>query len=457
MLFTLFGATGDLTTKKLLPALYQLYMEEALPDNFVVLCVGRRPYETKEFLEHLLDKMKVTYEKWADFEPHICYYAMDMSDEGAYEGLKERIESFSSWHHANKIFYLATAPHYFPVVAKALVKTGLIRKGQMREKIVFEKPFGDNLETAKAYNKMLQEVISESQIYRIDHYLGKEMLQNIMTVRFANRIFENIWSSEHIDYIKIYALEEEGVKERGGYYDGAGALKDMVQNHLFQTLALVAMDAPGGLNDEWVKEAKVEVMSHLRLDEKIIKGQYVGYLDERGIPESSKTETFVALRAFVDTERWQGMPFYLVTGKKMGKKHAGIEIVFKDTQCFFEKGNIERNRLFIEIYPREGLVLQFNGKAPGLQDYIMPMKLDYCHSCNIMGNSPEAYEKLLLDCLHDDRSLFTRWDEVEMAWHVIESMAERMANSQLHLYESGNDILNEVNARWEAIFETELD
>lgn len=455
MLFTLFGATGDLTTKKLIPALYRLYEEEALPENFVVTCVGRRPYTTEAFVAHLKSKMKGTFDKWDAFESHLFYHAMDMEDADAYEGLKHHMASFSSWKHANRIFYLATAPHYFPIVAKSLVRCGLLSKGEMREKIVFEKPFGADLETAKAYNKMLQEEISESQIYRIDHYLGKEMLQNILTVRFANRIFENIWSSEHIDYIKIYALEEEGVKERGGYYDGAGALKDMIQNHLFQTLALVAMDAPNGLNDEWIKDSKVDVMSRLKIDKAIVRGQYKGYLDEKGIPENSQTETFVGLKAYVETERWEGMPFYLVTGKRMEKKQAGVEIVFKGTDCFFEKGQIERNRLTIEIYPREGLVLQFNGKAPGLQDFIMPMKLDYCHNCHIMGNSPEAYEKLLLDCLNDDRALFTRWDEVEYAWEVVESMGDLMEKAPLVIYENGKEILERVNESWEElIFET---
>ncbi len=459
MLFTLFGATGDLTTKKLIPALYHLYLEQALPEGFRIICVGRRPYTWDEFEAHLVNKMDVTkFEQWAAFKAHLCYHAMDIGDESAYAGLKATVDGLDPFKHRIKIYYLATAPRFFPVVARALVANDLIHKGEAREKMVFEKPFGENLETAKAYNKILLEFIDESQIYRIDHYLGKEMLQNILTVRFANKIFENIWSAEHIDYIKIFALESEGVKERGGYYDRAGALKDMVQNHLFQTLSLVAMDPPSGINDDWIKDEKVKVMHHLRIDPSVVKGQYVGYLDEKDIPDASTTETFVGIKAFVDTPRWLGMPFYLITGKKMNEKHAGIEIVFKDTAYFFEKGQPERNRLTIEIYPREGIVLQFNGKAPGLQAYTMPMKLDYCHNCHIMGNSPEAYEKLLLDCLHDESALFTRWDEVEKAWEVIEHMAQVMAGVPLHAYKTGEDIYKVMTDTWkEALFDYEMD
>lgn len=455
MLFTLFGATGDLTTKKLIPALYNLYAVDELPEGFKILCIGRRAYTNEAFEAHLLSKMTEAFPKWDAFKSHIAYYDMDISDQGSYPAFKAFVDGFDVPKSARKIFYLATAPRFFPIVAGALVDSGLIRKGEMREKIVFEKPFGEDLKTAKAYNKMLQEVIDESQIFRIDHYLGKEMLQNIMTVRFANKLFESIWDARHIDHVKIYALEDEGVKERGGYYDASGALKDMVQNHLFQTLSLVAMDPPRGLNDDWIKNAKVAVMDHLRIEPDLFLGQYEGYLSEKGIPETSTTETFVALKAYVKTPRWEGMPFYLLTGKKMKKKRAGIEIVFKHSDCFFEKGQPERNKLTIEIFPREGIVLQFNGKAPGLQAYTMPMKLDYCHTCHVMGNSPEAYEKLILDILHDESALFTRWDEVEKAWEVVEDIQKVMQDLPLHRYSNENQVLEPLKERWEGFnFET---
>jgi glucose-6-phosphate 1-dehydrogenase len=348
----------------------------------------------------------------------------------------------------DKIYYLATAPHYFPIIARALIANRLIQRGDMRSKIVFEKPFGEDLETAKAYNKLLLESIDESQVYRIDHYLGKEMLQNILTVRFANKIFESIWNHENIDHIKIIALESETVKQRGGYYDRSGALKDMVQNHLFQTLALVAMDSPMGLSDALIKNEKVKVLENIQISDEVIFGQYDGYLSEKDIPDDSKTETFVAIKAYINSQRWRNTPFYLMTGKKLSKKIAEIIVTFKDANCFFEKGQPVKNILKIEIFPREGIILQFNGKAPGLQAYTMPMKLDYCHMCNIIGNSPEAYEKLILDVIHDDASLFTRWDEIESAWRIIDSMSNIKRFEPLYIYKTEEELMKVVSEKW---------
>lgn len=238
MLFTIFGATGDLTTKKLIPALYRLYEEDQLPEPFKIMCVGRRSYETDAFVQEVRAKVDGAYPDWEAFSQNIHYYTMDFSDPEAFAGYGEEISGLNLPKHGDRIYYLATAPHYFPIIAKALIDHRLLVKGDMRSKIVFEKPFGEDLDSAKAYNRLLLESIEESQVYRIDHYLGKEMLQNILTVRFANKIFESIWDHENIESVKILALESETVKQRGGYYDRSGALKDMVQNHLFQTLAL---------------------------------------------------------------------------------------------------------------------------------------------------------------------------------------------------------------------------
>lgn len=448
MLFSIFGATGDLTTKKLIPALYRLYEEDRMPEPFKILCIGRRPYEEGDFINEVRSKIEGQYPDWEAFSKSIHYYAMDFSDEAHFVLFEAYVRSLNIPTYGDKIYYLATAPHYFPIIARALIANRLIQRGDMRSKIVFEKPFGENLETAKAYNKLLLESIDESQLYRIDHYLGKEMLQNIMTVRFANKIFESIWNHENIDNIKIIALESETVKQRGGYYDRSGALKDMVQNHLFQTLALVAMDSPMGLNDTLIKNEKVKVLENIQISDEVIFGQYEGYLSEKDIPDDSKTETFVAIKAYINSQRWRNTPFYLMTGKKLSKKIGEIVVTFKDSNCFFEKGQPEKNILKIEIFPREGIILQFNGKAPGLQSYTMPMKLDYCHMCNVVGNSAEAYEKLILDVIHDDASLFTRWDEIESAWRVIDSMISMKRFEPLYIYKTEEEIMKVVNDKW---------
>ena len=448
MLFTIFGATGDLTTKKLIPALYRLFEEEQLLAPFTIVCVGRRPYEQSVFVEEIFSKLAGEYPKWDVFSARIFYYSMDFSMESSFEAFRAYIDTLNGPLFGDKIYYLATAPHYFPIIANALINCQLLIRGDMRSKIVFEKPFGEDLETAKAYNRLLLNAIEESQVYRIDHYLGKEMLQNIMTVRFANKIFESIWNHENIESIKIVALESETVKQRGGYYDRSGALKDMVQNHLFQTLALVAMDSPMGLNDRLIKDEKVKVLEHIQISDEVIFGQYEGYLNEVGIPADSKTETFVALKAYINTHRWRNTPFYLITGKKLSQKLGEIVVTFKHSNCFFEKGMPEKNTLTIEIFPREGIVLKFNGKAPGLLAYTMPMKLDYCHMCNIVGNSAEAYEKLILDVMLDDASLFTRWDEIESSWRVIDAMSRLKKYEPLHVYASESDIMSVVNKKW---------
>ncbi|MBF4692955.1 glucose-6-phosphate dehydrogenase [Fusibacter ferrireducens] len=448
MIFTIFGATGDLTTKKLMPALYKLHEDDQMPTHFLVNLIGRQIYEEEAFIEHIRAQIEGNYPNWDEFKTHLRYIQMDFTDPDAYVAFAEHMMSVAGYESQERIYYLATAPRFFPMIASALVGNGLVVKGNMRDKIIFEKPFGENLETAKSYNQLLLGLIEESQIYRIDHYLGKEMLQNVLMVRFANKIFESIWDSENIEHITIYAFEKETVKQRGGYYDRSGALRDMVQNHLFQTLALVAMDSPNGLNDRLIKDEKVKVLEKLEFSSPMIFGQYKGYLSEKGIPSDSKTETFVGLKMFVNSRRWSRTPFYLVTGKKMKDKRAAVVITFKESNCFFESGQPAKNTLTIEIAPREGLALTFNGKAPGLQSYVMPMKMDYCHLCNVVGNTPEAYEKLILDVIHDDASLFTRWDEIESSWKIIDQLEQLKTYEPLYQYEDESEMLAKLKSEW---------
>lgn len=448
MIFTIFGATGDLTTKKLIPALYVLFSDDQLPSHFIVNLIGRQPYENDLFIEHIKGQIEGDFPEWDAFKTHLKYIKMDFTDEEAYGDFQSYMKSINVNSAQERIYYLATAPRFFPIIAKVLVENNLVVRSNMRDKIIFEKPFGENLETAKSYNHLLLGLIEESQIYRIDHYLGKEMLQNVLMVRFANKIFESIWNHHNIEHITIYAFETETVKQRGGYYDRSGALRDMVQNHLFQTLALVAMDQPNGLNDRLIKDEKVKVLENLEFSSPMIYGQYDGYLSEKGIPSDSKTETFVALKMSVNTQRWANTPFYLVTGKKMNSKRAAIVITFKNSNFFFESGQPEKNTLTIEIAPREGIALTFNGKAPGLQSYVMPMKMDYCHLCNVMGNTPEAYEKLILDVIHDDASLFTRWDEIESSWKVIDQLEQLKKYERLHIYKDESEIIERLKSEW---------
>ena len=448
MLFTIFGATGDLTTKKLVPALYNLFIDGQLPETFVLLSIGRRDYTTQAFIEKIEGELVDDYTQWSAFKTHIHYYQMDFSTPDSFQSFSKFIAEHYLSHVKERIFYLATAPRYFPIIAEGLINEKIVKRGDVRSKIIFEKPFGEDLASAKAYNRLLLQSIDESQIYRIDHYLGKEMLQNILTVRFANRFFEKIWSYEDVESVVITAYESESVKNRGGYYDKSGALKDMVQNHLFQTLALVAMDPPAGLNDRLVKDEKVKALRSIEVSDAIMFGQYEGYLDAAGIPDDSRTETFVALKLFVNSQRWRHTPFYLVTGKKMKEKHMKIMLTLKDSPYFFERGRPKKNTLIIEVYPKEGIEMQFNGKAPGIHAYAMPMKLDYCHLCNTLGNTPEAYEKLISDAIHDDASLFTRWDEIEAAWEVIDRIGVMRDVTPLYRYKSQDDILTQVKTLW---------
>ena len=449
MIFTIFGATGDLTTKKLIPALYNLFIEEQLSEPFKVLGIGRRSYDDQTFISEIESDLDLkTMQEWDKFKLNIEYYQMDFSTVSAFSEFANLMKSCHGYQQRMKIFYLATAPRFFPIIAEGLIHNHIVVRGDIRSKIVFEKPFGEDLSSAKSYNRMLMDRIDESQIFRIDHYLGKEMLQNVLMVRFANKLFEHVWDYKSIESVKIIAFETETVKQRGSYYDHSGALKDMVQNHLFQTLALVAMDPPVGLNDDLIKNEKVNVIRRIEVSDELCFGQYRGYTVEDSVPKNSKTETFVGLKLFVNSNRWLQTPFYLITGKKMDEKIFRIVITFKDANFFFEIGQPKKNELVIEVFPREGLEIQFNGKAPGLQAYTMPMKLDYCHLCNTLGNTPEAYEKLISDVIHDDASLFTRWDEIEAAWEVIDALEMLKKHEKLFLYDDQTEIINELGKIW---------
>lgn len=419
--FMIFGATGDLTYLKLLPAIFSLYKDNALCPDFKLICIGRRSLTLEDYLKPLDADIQKQL-SFQTFKSHMIYHQMDFSDVAAYESLKTYMQK-DNW-----VFYLATAPSFFEVISSHLHEHGYLSEDKGFRRIVFEKPFGKSFSDAKKINKHITKFLDESQIFRIDHYLGKEMIQNILLTRAYNSFIEMLWHKDSIEYFEIVISEKDGVKDRGNYYDHSGALKDMVQNHMFQMVALLAMDLPDVLIPEVIQEEKCKVLRHLKVTDNVIFGQYEGYLSEKGVLEDSKTETFVALEVHVENKRWKGTPFYLKTGKALEQKFAQIIVHFKKIK------HVEENVLIIQIQPDEGIQLRLNTKKPGVSNEIDTVTMDYCHSCLKYGDEPSAYGRLLLDIMLLDKSLFASWDEIESSWVAIDK-AEKYKKDALHIYE----------------------
>lgn len=432
-IITIFGSTGDLTIRKLLPAIEKLLQEKLLDDRTKVIAVGRRDYTTESYLSFVEKELKVPFNTKA-LIPHVTYFKLDVDNQKDYLSLKQYIASISN-SDTRKIFYLAVGPELLKGIATNIGESKLVEKEDLNATITFEKPFGSDLASAKAINALLWQYFDEKQIYRIDHYLGKEMIQNILTVRFANKIFESVWNNNTIKHVKIYAKETDTILSRAGYYDTSGALKDMVQSHLLQMLSLVAMEVPRSYNSEDLKNEKVEVLRKLRYDRKsLVIGQYDGYQNEPNIAKDSKTETFVFFKAFVDTPRFKGVPFYLLTGKALEQKESVIIIEFEETSEQHKWDlPLFTNKLYIKIAPQDGISLTLNSKVPGLRNAVEEVDLDYCVACNAVGNLPEAYEKLILDMTKHSKSLFTRWDEIELSWQFIDQVKQDIVNKQIPL------------------------
>jgi glucose-6-phosphate 1-dehydrogenase len=363
----------------------------------------------------------------------VSYFQIEITKREEYPSL---VETLRGMKHENtrELYYLAIGPELFPVVAENINLSHLVTQGNMQQSIIFEKPFGHDLTSAKMTNEMLWQYFDEKQIYRIDHYLGKEMIQNIMMVRFANRIFEDSWHNRTIKNVKIIAKETDGILGRAGYYDQSGALKDMVQSHLLQMLSLIAMEVPLTYHSEDVKNEKVKVLEHLKFDkDSLIFGQYEGYHQEKNIPEDSQTETFVFLKAYVQTPRFKGVPFYLMSGKKLDQKESLIIIEFEETSEQ-RKWNLplSTNKLYIKIAPLDGVGLILNSKVPGLRDDVEEVELEYCVACKAVGNLSEAYEKLLKDITEHHKTLFTRWDEIELSWKFIDAIKKHQKEPMIY-------------------------
>lgn len=447
VIIIIFGGTGDLNSRKLAPALYNLFLDGWLPDEFSIIGTGRTSLTDEAFAEKLLEGInkfsrrgKAKKENWAAFSKHLFYQAADVKEVKAYKEFGTRIDKLNSeWKtSANVIYYLAVAPDLFPIIAENISKAKLAEDTK-KTRIVIEKPFGHDLETSRSLNKLLGGIFNECQIYRIDHYLGKETVQNIMAFRFANAILEPIWNRNYIEHVQISVTEHLGVEDRGGYYDSSGALRDMIQNHLLQLLCLVAMEAPNSFNADEVRNRKVDVLNAMRKFEpedirmSTVRGQYAGgwmegkevpgYREEVKVDKESNTETFAAIKFFIDNWRWKGVPFYVRTGKRMHQSASVISIQFKDVPHLIFPAEVseswQQNRLIISIQPEMSIRLQVQAKLPGLEMALNTVDMVFDYKGTYASQAPEAYETLLLDTMVGDQTLFMRGDQVEVAWDLL--------------------------------------
>ncbi len=446
-IFFIFGGTGDLTSRKLVPALYNLFIDGWMPDKFAIIGLGRTQQSDEQFRNLLLDDInkfsrsgKADAQQWKTFAAYVYFQVSEITEDKTYIEQAQRIKKLEEeWKEEPcVIYYLAVAPRFFTPIAENLAKHKIAANPE-KSRVVIEKPFGRDLASGKALNKLLNSIFSEKQIYRIDHYLGKETVQNILAFRFANSILEPLWNRNYIDHVQISVTEQLGVGDRGGYYDEAGALRDMVQNHILQLLCLVAMEPPVSFEADEVRNRKVDVLHAMRkftsedLQKNAVRGQYSkgwmegkevpGYREETGVNPESNTETFAAIKFFIDNWRWHGVPFYLRTGKRMPQSSSMISIQFKDVpHMIFPTETIEgwqQNRLIISIQPEMSIRLQVQAKRPGLDMILNPVDLIFDYSGTYKGETPEAYETLLLDTMLGDQTLFMRGDQVEAAWDLL--------------------------------------
>jgi glucose-6-phosphate 1-dehydrogenase len=465
-ILVIFGATGDLTQRKLYPALVNLAAQGLLPQHFAA--VGRREKTDAIVREEARMAGKITEGEMpagtsiGSLLQRLHYFQMDFDDTTAYLRLKAFLARLDDVYQTqgNRIFFLAVAPQYFGAIARDLHQQGMATNTGAWQRVVVEKPFGNDLASARQLNTGLTQTFGEKRVYRIDHYLGKEMLQNLMVIRFANTLFEPLWNSRYIEEVQISVSETVGVETRGGYYETAGALRDMVQNHMLQLLTLIAMEPPVALDADSVRDEKVKILRSLRplgladVARQVVKGQYGpgsidgqpvgGYRGEGRVDSHSNTDTYVALELYIDNFRWSGVPFYLRTGKRLPVRSAEVVIRFREQPgvlYFGQKHNaLGPNLLVIKIQPEEGIFLQFNARKPGTQSTITPVKMDYCQNCLQGLNSPEAYERLLADCMRGESTLFTRWDEVEHAWSFVDgiSSAWEQIGKEAEIYPAGS-------------------
>jgi len=446
-LLFIFGGSGDLNFRKLSPALYNLFIDNWMPEKFGIIGIGRTEFSDEKYRARLLEGVQQFSRRkgdenshWSDFSPHVSYLKMDAENESEYQKIAEIVKTKEKefGEHPNVIFYMAVAPQLVPDIASKLGPLNICSDTKCT-RIVVEKPFGHNLESAHELNKLLSSMFDEEQIYRIDHYLGKETVQNLLALRFANALFEPIWNRNYIEHVQITASETVGAEGRGAYYETAGALRDMVQNHILQLLCMIAMEAPVSFEANEIRNKKVDVLNAIRkiskdeAHEYAVRGQYgegwmkgekvLGYRQEKNVDSQSPVDTFSAVKFYIDNWRWQDVPFYVRTGKRMNQKTTIITIQFRPAPSYAfppEAAETWRpNRLTISIQPEMDIRLRFQAKRPGQAMVLNPVDMIFKYQEAYDGDEPEAYETLLLDVMEGNATLFMRSDQVEAAWKII--------------------------------------
>ena len=442
----IFGATGDLTHRKIVPALYTLWAEGLLPEQFNIVGFARRDWTDETFRAEMqaglqqFGRLPFDQARWVQFAANLHYHRSEFDQAEGYPALAARLAQLEGAGTGNRVFYLATPPEAYPVIVKHLGEAGLNHNSAGWARIIIEKPFGRDLQSAVALNDDVHDVFSEDQVYRIDHYLGKETVQNLIVFRFANAIFEPVWNRNYIDHVQITVAETVGVESRAGYYDTAGVGRDMLQNHMLQLLTFMAMEPPYAFDARALRDEKMKILQALRpvqLADTLI-GQYLGYRAEKGVAAKSKTPTYAALKLFIDNWRWQGVPFFLRTGKQLADKTTEISIEFKrPPHSLFplEAGEqLTPNVLSLCIQPDEGMHLRFNAKVPGAGMKRQTVDMDMRYADDIHAPLPEAYERLILDAIQGDAALFTRSDEIELAWQAIDPVFKAWEDGRVPLF-----------------------
>lgn len=469
-MLVILGASGDLTTRKLIPALYELYTRNLLPEDFVVLGAARTPLTDDEFREKQREGILTSRKELSSkdvrlnlFLECVFYVGFDTRDTAKYETLKDRVDELQKLYSLpdNIVFYMSTPPEMYEVIPVGLRKSGLTYSATGFRRIVVEKPFGTDLKSAKHLTRLLESIFDEHDIYRIDHYLGKETVQNILVLRFSNGIFEPLWNRNYVDYVEIVSTETLGIENRGNYYETAGALRDMVQNHLLQLMAFVAMEPPATFDPESIRDEIVKVFRSLHhytpeeLQKQIVRGQYLdgviegenvqGYREEKNVNVESTRETYVAMKLELDNWRWGGTPFYIYTGKRLAEKKTEIIIHFKSTpqQLFIGQcSGSSCNQLVIRVQPDESIALRFGLKVPGSGFEVRQVSMDFLYSSLSDKKLPDAYERLLLDVMLGDSTLYSRADAQEASWRFIDPIIESWAKQGkdgLSFYAAGSE------------------
>lgn len=492
-IIVIFGATGDLTARKLLPALYNLAKDGQLPAQFACVGFARREKTHDQFRNEMKDAIKsfsrskpIDESLWNNFKEHLFYHVSEFHDEQGYQRLSGFLQELDArlGTKGNRVFYFSTQPSFFTLICENLHKVGLIYNAEtVKDKwsrIIIEKPFGHDLKSAQGLQSELLRFLREDQIYRIDHYLGKETVQNLLIFRFANSLFESVWNNRYIDHVQITVAEDIGIGSRGAFWEEAGLLRDIVQNHMMQLLSLMAMEPPVSLSADAIHDEKVKVLQAIRpmatadFENSCVRGQYgpgfiggqevAGYRSEKNVSPTSNMETYAALRLYIDNWRWAGVPFYLRGGKRLPKRGTEIAVIFKDPPgVLFQQVNKrnEPNSLSIRIQPDEGTSLKINCKVPGPSSPIQPVKMDFRYGSYFGMSPPEAYERLILDCMLGDNTLFARQDEVFNSWRLLTPLLEYWAETQeksFPNYQSGtwgpkaaDDLLARDHRKWRLI------